>query len=277
MGIQDMHCVICGITTSKIHHYKDDIIILKEILKQGKFNVPSSGKYKTKLGKKEKVIDDKLKENYENYIKDLNKIKNNFKWCDDLYIITNDKLISVPKNLKINERGTFYINKKYYSTEKEFWDEFGIKSLCCHKNCYKLLLNKFNYKLKIEDIEHKLDEMSLLKSYGSVVNKYIQEQDFPWTWLILNEEPFNSFEILLNDNKKLKISKNVNFLMDPLKNNINQMRILKIWKPLVNKKKRPSPSESATLYNVGNIKKGNDGNMYEVTINKNKVKRWIKK
>ena len=29
---------------------------LKKILKRGKFNVPSSGKYKTRLGKKEKKI-----------------------------------------------------------------------------------------------------------------------------------------------------------------------------------------------------------------------------
>ena len=101
----------------------------------------------------------------------------------------------------------------------------------------------------------------------------------------MNEEPFNIFERLLNDDKKLKISKNVNYLMDPLKNKINEDRILKIWKPIANKnskkkilkKDRPSPSESASLYDVGKIKKGNDGNMYEVVINKNKVKRWKKK
>jgi len=103
--------------------------------------------------------------------------------------------------------------------------------------------------------------------------------------MILNEESFNNFERLLNDNKKLKISKNVNYLMDPLKNKINQERILKIWKLIADKnnkkkiikKNRPSPSESATLYEVGKIKKGNDGNMYVVTINKNSVKKWIKK
>lgn len=58
--------------------------------------------------------------------------------------------------------------------------------------------------------------MSLLKSYGSVVNKYKEEQDFPWTWNILNISSFNSFERLLNDNIKLKISKNVNYLMNPI-------------------------------------------------------------
>lgn len=284
MGVHDIYCVICGITTSRIHHYNNDIKELKEILKRGKFNVPSSGKYKTRLGKKEKIIDNKLKENYEKFIKDFDKIKNNFKWCDDLYIITENKLINVDKSFHLEDMAGFSKNRKYYATEKDFWyeDEYSIKSLCCHKSCYKLLLKKLNYKLKIEDIENKLDEISLLKSYGSVVNKYKGEQDFPWTWMILNVSSFNSFERLLNDNIKLKISKNMNYLMDPLKNKINEERILKIWKPIVNKKKilkkdRPSPSESATLYDVGKIKKGNDGNMYEVVINKNKVKRWKKK
>ena len=39
---------------------------------------------------------------------------------------------------------------------------------------------------------------------------------------------------------------------------------------------RPSPSDSATLYEVGFKKKGNDGNMYEVVVNKNNIKRWKK-
>ena len=284
MGVRDIYCVICGITTARIHHYNNDIKELKEILKRGKFNVPSSGKYKTRLGKKEKIIDDKLKDNYEKFIKDFDKIKKNFKWCDDLYLIIENKLINVDKSFHLEDMAGFSKNRKYYATEKDFWneDEYSIKSLCCHKSCYKLLLKKLNYKLKIEDIENKLDEISLLKSYGSVVNKYKGKQDFPWIWMILNEEPYNIFERLLNDNIKLKISKNVNYLMDPLKNKINDERILKIWKPIVNKKKilkkdRPSPSVSATLYDVGKIKKGNDGNMYEVVINKNKVKRWKKK
>ena len=44
----------------------------------------------------------------------------------------------------------------------------------------------------------------------------------------------------------------------------------------VKKKDRPSPSQSATLFQVGFMKQGNDGNMYQVKQNKNKVKRWVK-
>jgi hypothetical protein len=41
-------------------------------------------------------------------------------------------------------------------------------------------------------------------------------------------------------------------------------------------KERPSPSKSATLYNVGTIKTGNDGNKYIIVENKNGVKKWQK-
>lgn len=37
---------------------------------------------------------------------------------------------------------------------------------------------------------------------------------------------------------------------------------------------RPSPPVSATLFPVGTIKKGGDGNMWEVVENKNGIKRW---
>ena len=41
-------------------------------------------------------------------------------------------------------------------------------------------------------------------------------------------------------------------------------------------KTRKSPSESATQFNIGTRKKGNDGNMWEIVKNKNGVKRWCK-
>ena len=40
-----------------------------------------------------------------------------------------------------------------------------------------------------------------------------------------------------------------------------------------NKTKRPSPTESATLFKIGMIKKGNDGNMWIVYQTKNGIKK----
>jgi len=42
------------------------------------------------------------------------------------------------------------------------------------------------------------------------------------------------------------------------------------------KNDRPSPAESATLFEVGTNKKGNDGNMWTITETKSGVKRWRK-
>lgn len=39
---------------------------------------------------------------------------------------------------------------------------------------------------------------------------------------------------------------------------------------------RPSPSVSATIFKIGTIKKGNDGNMWVIKENANGVKRWTK-
>jgi DNA ligase-1 len=40
--------------------------------------------------------------------------------------------------------------------------------------------------------------------------------------------------------------------------------------------KRPSPSESATLFSIGTSKLGNDGNYWKVILTKNNIKRWKK-
>ncbi len=44
---------------------------------------------------------------------------------------------------------------------------------------------------------------------------------------------------------------------------------------MYNKKTRPSPTDSATWYEPGTYKKGNDGNMYTITINSAGVHRWV--
>jgi len=66
--------------------------------------------------------------------------------------------------------------------------------------------------------------------------------------------------------------------MDWLPIDVNKLTQQQI-KPTKEKKpksKRPSPSQSATLFSTGQKKGGNDGNMYQVKENKNGVKRWVK-
>jgi len=42
------------------------------------------------------------------------------------------------------------------------------------------------------------------------------------------------------------------------------------------KKGRKGPEESATLFPIGTIKQGNDGNMWVINVSKNGVQRWVK-
>ena len=285
MGVHDSYCVICGITTTKIPWYKNDIDELKDILKSGEFRIPSKGKYPGRLGKKTKKIDSKLSENYKKYISDVKKLKSKFKWLDQIYLITDNKVIKNTNNLEVGDYGNF----DKYETHKFIWED-GVRALVCHKSCYELLNKKLKYKLEINDVINKLDDHSLLSNYGKYVTIFTGHQEFPWTAMILNIPNFINFENIMILNKKLEIDKNTrNFLFDPLKNKKNADRIINIWKPIIknlklkpktSKKKlktnRPSPSESATLFKTGQKKKGNDGNLYIVVENKNKVKRWKK-
>ena len=285
MGCHDSYCVICGITTTKIHWYKDDNNNLQDIINAGEFNIPSKGKYPGRTLKKTKKIETHLLKNYKKYISDVKKLESKFKWLDQIYLITDNKVIKNTNNLEVGDYGNF----GKYETQKFIWED-GVRALVCHKSCYELLNKKFKYKLEINDIVKKIDHHSQLKNYGKDVNKYTRFQMFPWTAMFLNNPNFINFEIILNLNKKLEIDKNtINFLFDPLKNKKNADRIIKIWKPIIknlklkpktSKKKlktnRPSPSESATLFKIGQKKKGNDGNLYIIVENKKKIKRWKK-
>ena len=76
-----------------------------------------------------------------------------------------------------------------------------------------------------------------------------------------------------NDFYKLKYQKYKEKYLS-LKNNMNKNNQLGGSK--TKNLNRPSPSESATLFPEGTEKKGNDGNMYVIKVDKNGVKRWKK-
>tara|TARA_B100000902_G_scaffold333904_1_gene332703 strand:- start:270 stop:1763 length:1494 start_codon:yes stop_codon:yes gene_type:complete len=51
----------------------------------------------------------------------------------------------------------------------------------------------------------------------------------------------------------------------------------KTKRKIINKKSlRKGPSESATKFKVGTIKKGNDNNMWKIVVNKKGIQRWVK-
>ena len=65
---------------------------------------------------------------------------------------------------------------------------------------------------------------------------------------------------------------NYNNKLDKYKEKINNLLLNKIGG--ASKKDRPSPSESATLFEINTKKVGNDGNTWVIVENKNHVKKW---
>ena len=92
-------------------------------------------------------------------------------------------------------------------------------------------------------------------------------------WYIVYLPDGNSPEAKKNSKRiERNIKKVINGIIKPKKENSSKDNITKKY----TKKDRPSPSESATQFKEGTKKKGNDGNMYIIVINKNGVKRWKK-
>lgn len=280
MGVFDSYCPICGITTNLSFWYPGyEVDNWNDFLKEGKITVSSNQGTRRKYTTT-KNIDPIIVAHYKKLLRDIQKLEGKIAWMSQRFLITgNNKILEIDLSNENHGDHHFDVNGRSYYYEKYLWDYSEEKSLYCHQSCYKLLKKKLGYKLTIADIEHKLDDYALLPSYGKTVDKFTRRQDFPWIDMILNKNLYQSIQ----NNKKLEINaRNVSFLMNPLKDKDNQERILEIWKPIVHKisskkkKTRPSPSDSATLYTVGKVKKGNDGNMYKVVKNKNNIKRWQK-
>lgn len=88
------------------------------------------------------------------------------------------------------------------------------------------------------------------------------------------------FDLATLKNKKSEwyLLFNPNGKSDESKKNADRIikNIKKLKKNVKLKINRPSPPESATQFNKGIKKKGNDGNMYIIVVNKNGVKKWKK-
>ena len=162
MGVHDTYCVICGISTNMNSHeipHLDDLIY---IINSGEFRVPSK-KRKGHFLKKTQTIPHDLLLNYTKFVNEVLKLRPKFKWIDNKYLVTNNKVI---KNIKgSGDYGEYNYDDENYETQKFLWNDNN-RALICHKSCYKLLQDKFNYKLEIDDIQHKLNDNSMLSNYG---------------------------------------------------------------------------------------------------------------
>jgi hypothetical protein len=96
---------------------------------------------------------------------------------------------------------------------------------------------------------------NIVRNFGYINDKHLFGDSGPDTWMAGNIVLIKKNEY---DNRMYEFgisTKNIQF------------NFLKI---------RPSPIVSAKKFNIGKKKKGNDGNMWIVVCNKNKIKRWKK-
>ena len=312
MGIHYFNCIICGVSlqnTEVITNKK----VCKKIIEyySGLKNFTYYPEFSSTAieetyyfaednifkDNKKKAIDneqDLREEFYDDANKSLEYIKKN-NWLSDVIGILNNKIVSIilehEDHYKIHDiEGNNYDEQIYNNTDVN--NDIYIM----HNSCYKLLkknnfdityqtISDYNYNLK-QGIEFLTDKKGkIIKNYFNkkpIIKQNIEQNISNLDYGIIKKYKgaYNSFcSYLCYENDRY-------LLEDPLKNKQNAKRILDLKLPFTNvstfvkkktlKKIRPSPSESATLFQVNDQKKGNDGNIYIISIDKNGTKRWKK-
>ena len=238
--------------------------------------------------------------NKDNMIKNIDKFNEIIK--KETFINYNKITLLLPNSMikhkvKYDDDNTFEKYGEVYFN-KLIYDEDAIKGLPMHTECWELAKKKYNHKLVFEDFINNKNLSSLTKNnflfkslnYG--VAKYYIEQDWDNNyWQPWNKERKPSFLLNQNDwhiiylpsgksneakKNEERISKIIDKIIKGIKKDKIKENIIKRKTPVGAKKDRPSPSESATLFKEGTKKKGNDGNMYIINLDKNGVKRWKK-
>jgi len=307
-GGGESYCYLCGAPIHnfrifKLNNYKkyikfidDNLIDVNEIVGDKADNIEFD--YTFSYYKNRNISEKIFKEIYKNI--EVLEGKKKYQWLNNVLLLHWSGKI-----LKMNK------DKSHY-WDHIFIDESGIRhsglghSFPVHKDCYKVTKTKYG----------DFTALNLKTSYYpdyKFLNKYY-EPEYDWIKYFNDKIDFVLESPLKNlKNKKRilnidhKITKEINplfieFLSIYKKNNKIPDRGYKwmksiIWdnngfedhithfENVINKsykkidkkrENRPSPSDSATLYEVGFKKKGNDGNMYEVVVNKNNIKRWKK-
>jgi len=146
------------------------------------------------------------------------------------------------------------------------YPDLGELGIALHDDCWKLAKEYTNHQYVFEDFNIKKikDLTPYIFTYGNYkpINKYWQQ--------IFALDPEKHKKELFVLHSPLKSTRESTENKDRILKNIKNFEVKKL------KKDRPSPSESATLFKLGTKKKGNDGNMYNKTKTKTKVKRWGK-
>jgi hypothetical protein len=211
-----------------------------------------------------------IKESDENYKNKFNFVNlgndKKYFWLNDLLFLhkngNNYKVISADTwdgSFKTDSGEFTLINNNKIKNDK-----FGKYNdgLVIHLDCYKYIEKKYCKNLNYSNI-----------NYGLVSGSNMYEfENIPWLEYFVSGNDYLLESPLKNKKHKKKLD-GINFsrYFD-----CEKPKQTKVKKDIKRDIKRPSPSESATLFSVGDIKKGNDGNNWIIVKNKNGIKKWGK-
>lgn len=262
----DFYCFICGIPLHIPNYTLQDVKKLKTFIEKNKIKI----NYK-KLSDEQNILEiikDIIKKyNLSNvFIKSIElpkKIPKKYNWIGDILLIKKDKIL---RECSKDDFYLWYHEEFPYNYEKNNKRLLPIEqriSFACHNSCYKLM-NKNGYNLSFDLLFKKIKDPTY--PFSPKIYKIAELFQFQWfDWIsCLLFYPY--------------------LLENPLYNTQNQKRILSLKLPFKkqpvikksNNKFRKAPSEKAGNFKVGYKKIGNDGNMWIIKTNKNKIKRWHK-
>lgn len=228
---------------------------------------------------------DKIVSNINKLIKDK---KSTFSYYKGItLLLPNSKVkhnVAYDDNNEFVNYGEVYFDSPIHSHE-------GTKGLPMHAECWNLAKSKFKHELKFEDflfnknvkaLNYNYNGPYLLDSIDYGVAKKYQGQDWsdnnyglePDSFLLNNKDWYILYRPSNKSDEAIKNSKRIEKILKKIINGIKKPKQEIIQKKL--NKNRPSPPQSATLFNKGTKKKGNDGNMYIIETNKNGTKKWKK-
>lgn len=196
------------------------------------------------------IESDKNKSNI-NFVKSLKDMNKKSKWMDKCsMLLVNNKVVHNLKEINCNvmfkdNKGNHYEQLTSLSNIK---DNHGI---FLHTDCYKYVKLKFGIRMSFKDIPLRKinnNDKLLFINYGKIEDYY--------------EQYFNFLDVVKDNNSYLCYS--------PLMKGRNINQIDKNVKSLKIKINRPSPSVSATFYEKGDYKIGNNNKIWII-----KNGKWV--
>lgn len=240
MGCYDVYCFVCG---NPCHGILEGTI--KEL--EEYMNTDLREKLSTYMRKYIKEI-----QSYPTLVSDMRKMKKDTKWMENCTTLTADnKIIHGVKETECNitfKKGNISI--EHMINYESFYNEH--LGIFLHTDCWKYIKNTYGIALKISDLP--VTSISFEKifniDYGIISNYW--EQDFNFKNIIMDKKTYLCSSPLKKDKNIIQIKKNIANLK--LKKDPN----------------RKGPSVSATFYNTGDVKIGNNGKMWRISNGK-----WI--